>query len=389
MAVPEPKHRRKPPAAQPDTSPQALSTLIGLIYQGPLEAVPWASCLRWLTQHLHASWAVLVLRPASQERPSLIIQAHHQTVAISENEYILFDRYSSDPFTGLPADRILAPEEFIGGERWFNGEFFKEYLQPHDIHFQIGADFFPDQYSECRLRLCRPLAWGAFTAAERACCELLIPHFKRAVYLHSRLYKTEVERELYASTFDRMHVGTLIIGDDGTLLTANQAAEVILAERNGLWLSDGTLRAQQNSAQQALAAAIRAARTEGAGATFIKALNVPRTGAHADLKVLIKNIPLSQRVEGNRRPAVVVYIRDPERVFIPSTDILRMLFSFTPAEAALAKLLAEGLSLDEAGAALGISKNTGKSRLRAVFAKTGTTRQASLVRVLLDAIVSL
>jgi DNA-binding CsgD family transcriptional regulator len=51
--------------------------------------------------------------------------------------------------------------------------------------------------------------------------------------------------------------------------------------------------------------------------------------------------------------------------------------------------LAEGLTLDEAGAQLGISKNTVKSRLRSIFAKTGATRQSSLIRMLLDTMVSL
>jgi len=66
-----------------------------------------------------------------------------------------------------------------------------------------------------------------------------------------------------------------------------------------------------------------------------------------------------------------------------------MLFNFTPAEANFAKLLAEGLTLDEAGEQLGITKNTVKSRLRSIFSKTGVTRQSSLIRILLDTMVSL
>jgi hypothetical protein len=61
---------------------QDLSTLIGLIYEGPLETVPWAASLRRLIHHLNASWVVLVLRPASPERPSLIIQAHFENVTV-------------------------------------------------------------------------------------------------------------------------------------------------------------------------------------------------------------------------------------------------------------------------------------------------------------------
>lgn len=94
-------------------------------------------------------------------------------------------------------------------------------------------------------------------------------------------------------------------------------------------------------------------------------------------------------VEGPGHPNVAVFIRDPEQLPAPSIPTLRMLFGFTLAEAALAKLLAEGPNLDEAGARLGISRNTVKSRLGSIFAKTGVKRQSSLVRVLLDAIASM
>jgi DNA-binding CsgD family transcriptional regulator len=283
----------------------------------------------------------------------------------------------------------MTPEQFIGAEAWFNSTFFNEYLLPNDIHFQIGADFLSDEQSECRFRACRPLASGAFSQVEKNFCELLIPHFKRAVHLHSRLYTIEVEQALYASTFDRMQVGTVILDEAGKLLTTNQAATAIFTKRESMWLNNGTLHARQKNVAQELRAAITAALATSTDSVVIKALSIQRSAPHAPLKVLIKNIPPSQRVEGSHRPAVVIYIRDPERVVVPSVDTLRMLFHFTPAEAVFARMLAEGLSLDEAGQQLGISKNTSKSRLRSMFAKTGTTRQAALVRILLDAIVSL
>ena len=55
----------------------------------------------------------------------------------------------------------------------------------------------------------------------------------------------------------------------------------------------------------------------------------------------------------------------------------------TRAEARLAATLAKGISLEEAAAALSISVHTVRSQLKAVFAKTGVTRQAELVALLL------
>jgi DNA-binding CsgD family transcriptional regulator len=55
----------------------------------------------------------------------------------------------------------------------------------------------------------------------------------------------------------------------------------------------------------------------------------------------------------------------------------------TSAEARLALLLAEGLSLKEASEALSVSVLTLRSQLKSVFVKTGVKRQTELVTLLL------
>ena len=67
-------------------------------------------------------------------------------------------------------------------------------------------------------------------------------------------------------------------------------------------------------------------------------------------------------------------------------EILGQLFEFTPAEAALALLLANGLTLDEAAEELGVTRNTAKSHLSSVFSKTGVTRQPKLVQLILKSV---
>jgi DNA-binding CsgD family transcriptional regulator len=57
-------------------------------------------------------------------------------------------------------------------------------------------------------------------------------------------------------------------------------------------------------------------------------------------------------------------------------------FGLTPAEARLAVLIADGRSLDEAAGRIGIKSQTGRNQLKAIFAKTGTHRQAELVALL-------
>jgi DNA-binding CsgD family transcriptional regulator len=59
------------------------------------------------------------------------------------------------------------------------------------------------------------------------------------------------------------------------------------------------------------------------------------------------------------------------------------LFGLTKGEARLSVLLISGCSVREAARILGVKESTARSVLRTVFAKTGTNRQAGLIRLLL------
>jgi DNA-binding CsgD family transcriptional regulator len=49
------------------------------------------------------------------------------------------------------------------------------------------------------------------------------------------------------------------------------------------------------------------------------------------------------------------------------------------AEAALARLIATGMSVSRAAETLGISRNTARTQLKSIYAKTGQNTQARLV----------
>jgi len=66
-----------------------------------------------------------------------------------------------------------------------------------------------------------------------------------------------------------------------------------------------------------------------------------------------------------------------------SPEALRIAYSLTPAESELLGLLASGHCLSDAAKARGVSLNTVRSQLKQVFAKTDTSRQAALIRLVL------
>jgi DNA-binding CsgD family transcriptional regulator len=70
-----------------------------------------------------------------------------------------------------------------------------------------------------------------------------------------------------------------------------------------------------------------------------------------------------------------------ERRPLPSR-LLATSFGLTTAEAKLAGLIGAGESVERAAERLGISVNTARGQLKAVFAKTDTHRQAELVALM-------
>jgi DNA-binding CsgD family transcriptional regulator len=90
-----------------------------------------------------------------------------------------------------------------------------------------------------------------------------------------------------------------------------------------------------------------------------------------------------------RRPAVVVFVSDPERAPRTPPEHLAELYGLTPRESALVALLLDGCDLREAAGRLGVSMNTVRTHMRLVLEKTGTHRQAELVSLLLRSVVTL
>ncbi|WP_052763982.1 helix-turn-helix transcriptional regulator [Microvirga massiliensis] len=80
--------------------------------------------------------------------------------------------------------------------------------------------------------------------------------------------------------------------------------------------------------------------------------------------------------------ALVLILVDPEDCVEASDAILQQVFEMTKAEARIANRLLCGSSLQEIANDTGVSVSTVRAQMKALFAKTGTHRQAELVALL-------
>ncbi|WP_292403846.1 helix-turn-helix transcriptional regulator, partial [Mesorhizobium sp.] len=75
---------------------------------------------------------------------------------------------------------------------------------------------------------------------------------------------------------------------------------------------------------------------------------------------------------------------DHDVLFPTPEAVLTTLFDLTPAEARVLLRVGSGLNASKTALSLGIGENTLKTHLNRIFAKTGTRRQADLVKLISD-----
>ncbi|MEZ5571659.1 MAG: helix-turn-helix transcriptional regulator [Halioglobus sp.] len=380
-----------------------FSHLVELIYQGTLEEQPWQSALPALREAMDAQVVSLVLRPPSADDQGVILNCVRPERAHNDSDARQVDRndwevsayreqfFSLDPFVNLPLDRVIALEDILPDAELLASDYYQHYLQPINLFRILGVDTAEPAGMMARLRFSRRRSEAGFKLRERQLLGLLTPHLRQAIGIYAKLNRMTSERDLYAGAVNQLSVASIILDEQGRLLTTNAVGRALLDQGEGLSLREGRLHIEgrdiNKELQQALTTIIKA---QLRGETsVVRALRVPRGGGRSDLGLVIRPVPSSQWSEGQSSPSAAVFISDPDLQESTSRQILGELFDLTPAEANLATLLARGLSLAQVSSAQNISQHTARAQLKSIFAKTGVSRQAELVRLVLKSVASL
>ncbi|MFT3759229.1 helix-turn-helix transcriptional regulator [Thauera sp.] len=363
--------------------------LVAMTYSGTQEDVPWMRLLETLRRQLQANYVTLILRSQREGQPLQVVFAGEARPAIVQPYEA--ELAAVDPFVNLPRDRTVMLDELIDEEAWQASSYYRSFHEPLNLRYHMGADIGMEAEPACRLRVSRPHGAERFGERERALCNLLLPHLLAAVQLRASLDIAEVERHFYVGMLDRLSVGAVLLDRDGRILRLNQVAGDILARRDGLAIVGGSLAAALNGENRELrrlvGEAIAAAGRHMPG--VVAGMSVSRPSGGSPLGVAVRAVPPTEWSEPSSRPAAAVIIRDPDMRVLAVDDQLKRLYGLTSAEAALALELMAGNTVDEAARNLGVSRNTARCQIRAIFAKTGVTRQAELLRVLLSGVAPL
>lgn len=183
-----------------------------------------------------------------------------------------------------------------------------------------------------------------------------------------------VAHVIFADSLHRVAHPVLLLGSSSRVIFANRSARRTLATTNLLSLRHNCLRIKD-------------------GSVFVSALSLhdptqghsihvlgPCSLLRSRLVVEFVAVPVNALSTRSTAPGLwMLQIATIDRATSADINILRKIFGFTPAEAALVSLLHRGLSMQAAAQSLGRSTHTAKTQLRNAFLKSQTRTQAALL----------
>jgi DNA-binding CsgD family transcriptional regulator len=352
-----------------------------------MEEPLWQTFLGQVRELLGAHLVTLLLRPPSEEDQVVMLADGGSLSAIrsyNEGQFVL------DPFVDLPSREVVTLHEYLPGEELLDSDFYRIIMEPQGWYDFLGIDIREDNELDVRFRVGRYRGARAFGEAEKSLARSLLPHLERAIRLQSRISRIEREKAVYAGAMAQLSVATIILDEQNRVLSTNDAAASLLRDNDALSLQGERLVLRDVAARGELETLLQEALAsrQSAGPAAARAMQVPRGAGRPKLGLVVKTLP-GGGAQGRGTPTTAVFVSDPLQAAEPPGQVISRLFGFTPAEARLAMLLTNGLTLDEASAELGVSRNTARTHLRAVFAKTGVTRQTGLVRLILNSVAPL
>lgn len=217
---------------------------------------------------------------------------------------------------------------------------------------------------------------GNFLRDQAEHLDVYRPHLARAALLAARYAQSRYEATV--NDLAALGLAAAAVSSRGRLLACNDRFEALMPAvvqdgPRGLIVTYQAAHAQVQTYLQrarstpgsAVGASIPIPATAQHGPTILHV--VPVTGVARDVFV---------------RTACLIVATTTEAQHLLSASLVQGLFDLTPAEARVARDIARGLSVPATAVQGGVAESTIRAQLSAVYAKTGTSRQAELAALL-------
>jgi DNA-binding CsgD family transcriptional regulator len=363
-------------------------TLIAHIYDAAFEPQLWPQVVSELTDAVGGAQAVLGIHGFSPHSVRMIAPRLDPAFLRSYCDHWGESDIQWQHMNRMPVGRVTLLTPFVASVEVIRTDFYNEWCRPLGLGATaLGVNLFSVNGLPVMCGIKPNSREDAFTDQQVALFSALVPHLSRAAEIHYRLWRLELPGGPARSDPEARSQAVIIVDAQARVLFANDVAEELLREREGLAMDASCLSTTTPDAAWSLKRLIGSCAGSGDGSsTPGGALSVARRTRSA-LKLVVA--PLPRRNEGAwwygcSQPAAVILISDPDRERDVRASRLRQAFSLTAAEARLALEICAGGGRAAAAARLQISPGTARIHLQRVFEKTGVHRQAELVEGVMD-----
>ena len=366
------------------SNPKHISSLIGEIYDAILDRAQGTDALGKAAQFVGAQAAALLWRNPVCRAANVIY-----TFGIEPRYIDLYRQHHAklDPTTApmflRDVGEVANTTDLLPHGELQKSSFYREWLQPQGFVDVLQASLDKSAADFVQLCFMRTGDSGMFDNAARDRLRLIIPHMRRAVLVGQLVERTTAQAATFGDALDGICAGLFLVEAGGQIVHANASGQAMLAQGVLLRGIGGKLTTHDTSAAQGLTAIVSSAAKTRAdigpqgGAVPLTG----RSGEHYVAHVLPLSAGARRLAGADDRAVAAVFVQKASRDLPSLHHAIAKLYKLTPTERRVLSGIVQVGGVPEVAEAMGISVSTVKTHLRRLFAKTGTDRQADLVKL--------
>jgi DNA-binding CsgD family transcriptional regulator len=364
-----------------------FSALLRLLYSGATDPASMSEFLRQCSLHLNAiSAAMAILENDTGRWRYLDFYPGPVDLGRVYEAHYAEDDPVKVALLRLPPRRFYLAHELCSETTRRTHPYWTEWFG-HLGYADVCAARIPvGAHYACHLGFVREHGVEPFGRGEREFLDLLLPHVEQLLHILSRMDRLKIMADLAQEHLAHTGAGCVVLNGDGLVNFRNRIAKDLMHEGSALYEKDGFIRLTDTEAdarfRQLVKDCMMVSRLPSVMSSGVVA--APRPGALPLSVVVLPYHSASHTetvIEQGSRAIIMIY--DPNRPRMDPPGILRELYRLSDVESRVCWRLANGETLEEIATAEGSSRETVRSQLKRIFAKTGTRRQSELVRLIL------
>ncbi|HKJ88937.1 MAG TPA: helix-turn-helix transcriptional regulator [Gammaproteobacteria bacterium] len=367
--------------------PDQFSCLLESVYESATNPDHWRVFLHGLAEALNAKSGMF--RVIDERLPAIRANVHYNLdpeLQEAHRNYYVGREVFIEALRNFPCGYVAPGELIMSYKQLQRTEFFADYMQPQDSYHVCGGLAMRNDELTIKFGLQRDRKTGPFSKEDASFIRRFVPHIQRATRLGHLMDLAEQQIASAEQALESLAVGVILLDERERIFHANTKAEGLLEQRRGLTSIQGRLGAAHGGDAPRLRDMLAAVRAKA----VLSGPPVPETllltSAPGEPQVLVVACPIPPTKPDFRGPwpeaTVAVFVSNLADAGLLNHEILVALYGLTPTEGRLACALARGRDLAELSGEWEISRETLRTHLKRVLGKTGTSRQAELVRLL-------